>query len=215
MIRVIEVECPSCSPQEEVGHQVLKEGPSALVSCLECGQVHSAKIKTLKGSVLKVIVSKMDISRTYKIKLDSEIVLHVDDEIVIDDEDAEIVFPIVITALDAGEKRVKMAKAEDIKTIWGRYIDEVTVKFTAQSGTEKTEVIEKCFPGDYEFVVGAEEIVGNKRLFINKIKVRDGEFRSKKGDIVLAKHVKRIFAKKRGEGSYQRAFQKGPWRRNS
>lgn len=211
MLREIEIECPSCSPKEEVGHQVLKEGHSVLVRCLECGQVHPAKIKPPKASVLKVVVSKMDISRTYKIKLDSEIFLHVDDEIVVDDEEAEIVFPIMITALDAREKRVKMAKAEDINTIWGRYIDEVTVKFSAQSGTEKTAVIEKCVPGDYEFVVGAEEIVGNTHLFINKIKVRDGEFRSRKGDVVLAKYVKRIFARKKGDGSYHRAIKKGPW----
>ena len=211
MIREIEVECPSCSPKEEVGHQVLKEGQCALVRCLECGQVRPAKIKIPKVSVLKVIVSKMDISRTYKIKLDSEIVLHVDDEMVVDDEEAEMVFPIMITALDARGKRVKVAKAEDIKTIWGRHIEEIIVKFSAQSGTEKTEVIEKCVPGDYEFVVGAEEIVGNTRLFITKIKVRDGEFRSRNGDIVLAKYVKRIFARKKGDGSYQRGIQKGPW----
>ena len=211
MIREIEVECPSCSPKKELGHQVLKEGQSALVRCLECGKVHSSKIKTPKTSVLKVIVSKMDISRTYKIKLNSEIVLRVDDEMIVDDEEADVVFPIMITALDARENRVKVAKAEDIKTIWGRYIDEVTVKFSAQSGTEKTEVIEKCVPGDYEFIVGAEEIVGNTHLFINKIKVKDGEFRSKRGDIVLAKYIKRIFARKKGNGSYQRGIQRGPW----
>jgi uncharacterized Zn finger protein len=211
MIREIEVECPSCSPKEEVGHQVLKEGQSALVRCLECSQVRPAKIKTPKASVLKVVVSKMDISRTYKIKLDSEIVLHVNDEMVVDDEETEMVFPIMITALDARGKRVKVAKARDLETIWGRYIDEIIVKFSAQSGTEKTEVIEKCVPGDYEFVVGAEEIVGNTHLFINKIKVRDDEFRSRKGDVVLAKYIKRIFARKKVNGSYQRGIQRGPW----
>ncbi|WP_279385268.1 HVO_0476 family zinc finger protein [Methanosarcina barkeri] len=66
-------------------------------------------------------------------------------------------------------------------------------------------------PGDYEFVIGAEERVGNKRLFINKIKVRDGAFRSRKGDVVLAKYVKRIFARKKWEGSGQREFRRGPW----
>src|ERR1035437_5333233 len=211
MIREIEVECPSCSPKDEVGHQVLKEGQSALVRCLECSQVRPAKIKTPKASVLKVVVSKMDISRTYKIKLDSEIVLHVNDEMVVDDEETEMVFPIMITALDARGKRVKVAKARDLETIWGRYIDEIIVKFSAQSGTEKTEVIEKCVPGDYEFVVGAEEIVGNTHLFINKIKVRDDEFRSRKGDVVLAKYIKRIFARKKVNGSYQRGIQRGPW----
>jgi uncharacterized Zn finger protein len=211
MKREIEVECPSCSPEEEVGHEVLKEGQSPLVRCLECGQVHAAKIKAPKSVSLRVVVSKMDVSNTYKTELDSETVLQVDNELVIDDEETGVVVPILITALDAGGKRVQVARAGDAETIWGRAIDEITVKFSAQSGIEKTEVIEKRVPGDYEFVVGAEEKVGNKRLFITKIKVRDGVFRSRKGDVVLAKYVKRIFAKKKGEGSGQRDFRRGPW----
>ncbi|MGB9938302.1 HVO_0476 family zinc finger protein [Methanosarcina sp.] len=211
MTREIEVECPSCSPEEEIGHEVLKEGQSPLVRCLECGQVHAAKIKTPKSVTLRVIVSKMDVSNTYKTDLDSETMLQVDDELVVDDEETGVVVPILITALDAGGKRVQTARAENTETIWGRAIDEITVKFSAQSGTEKTEVIEKRVPGDYEFVVGAEEKVGNKRLFITKIKVRDGVFRSRKGDVVLAKYVKRIFARKKGEGSGQRDFRRGPW----
>jgi uncharacterized Zn finger protein len=210
MMKEIEVECPECSPREEVGHEVLKEGQSPLVRCLECGQVHPAKIKKPKAVSLKVVVSKMDISKTYKTELDSETVLQVDDELVVDDEETGVVCPILITALDAGGKRVRMAKAENIETIWGRAIDEITVKFSAQSGTEKTEVIEKRVPGDYEFVVGAEEKIGNKRLFITKIKVRDGLFRSRKGDVVLAKYVKRIFAAKKREGS-DREIRRGPW----
>lgn len=211
MTKEIEVECPSCSPEEEVGHEVLKEGQSPLVRCLECGQVHVTRIKTPKSVSLKVIVSKMDVSNTYKTELDSETVLQVDDELVVDDEEKVVVIPILITALDAGGKRVQIAKAENIETIWGRAIDEVTVKFSAQAGTEKTEVIEKRVPGDYEFVVGNEEKVGNKRFFIKKIKIRDGVFRSRKGDVVLAKYVKRIFARKKGEGSGQRDFRRGPW----
>ncbi|HEY3361782.1 MAG TPA: HVO_0476 family zinc finger protein [Methanosarcina sp.] len=211
MTREIEVECPSCSPEEEVEHEILKEGQSPLVRCLECGQVHAAKIKTPKSVRLKVIVSKMDVSNTYKTELDSETILQVDDELVVDDEETGMVVPILITALDAGGKRVQIARAEDTETIWGRAIDEVTVKFSAQSGTEKTEVVEKRVPGDYEFVIGAEEKVGNKHLFITKIKVRDGAFRSRKGDVVLAKYVKRIFARKKWEGSSQRDFRRGPW----
>lgn len=209
MVREIEVECPSCSPKEEVGHEVLKEGQSPLVRCLECGHIHPTKIKTPTSVTVKVIVSKMDVSNTYKTKLDPGTVLEVDDELVVDDEETGVVYPILITALDAGGKRVQQAKAENIETIWGRAIDEVTVKFSAQAGTEKTEVIEKRVPGDYEFVVGAEEKVGNKRLLINKIKVRDGVFRSRKGDVVLAKYVRRIFARKLGEGSGQRYFRRG------
>jgi uncharacterized Zn finger protein len=210
MIREIEIECPSCSPKEEVGHEVLKEGQSPLVRCRECGQIHPATIKTPTAISVRVIVSKMDVSSAYKTKLDSETVLQVDDEMVVDDEETGVVYPILITALDAGGKRVNLAKAENIETIWGRAIDDVTVKFSAQSGIEKTEVVEKRVPGDYEFVVGAEEKVGNKRLLIHKIKVRDGVFRSKKGDVVLAKYVKRIFARKLGESSSQRYIRRGP-----
>ena len=211
MMREIEVECPSCSPEEEVGHEVLKEGQSPIVRCLECGQVHAAKIKTPKTVSLKAIVSKVDITNTYKTELDSETVLEVDDELVVDDEEKGVVYPILITAIDAGGKRVLSAKAENIEAVWGRAIDEITVKFSAQSGIEKTEVIEKKVPGDYEFVIGAEEKIGNKRLFITKIKVRDGVFRSRKGDVVLAKYVKRIYARKKWEGSGQRDFKRGPW----
>lgn len=210
-MKEIEVVCPSCSPKEEIGHEVLKEGQSPLVRCLECGQVHAAKIKTPKTVSLKVIVSKKDVSDTYKTDLDSEALLEVDDELVVDDEEKGVVYPILITALDAGGKRVRAAKAEDIDAIWGRAIDEITVKISAQSGTEKTEVIEKKVPGDYEFVVGAEEKVGNKRLFITKIKVRDGVFRSRKGDVVPAKYVKRIFARKKEDDDRPRTFRKGPW----
>ena len=210
MTREIEVECPSCSPEEEVGHEVMKEGQSPLVRCLECGQIHAAKIKTPKFVLLRVIVSKRDVSDTYKTELDSETALQVEDELVVDDEETGLVCPILITALEAGGKRVILAKAGEIETIWGRAIDEMTVKFSAQSGIEKTEVYEKRVPGDYEFVVGAEEKIGSKSLFITKIKVRDGAFRSRKGDVVLAKYVKRIFARKRREGS-GRDIRRGPW----
>lgn len=210
MIREIEIECPSCSPKEEVGHEVLKEGQSPLVRCLECGQIHPATIKTPTSVNVKVIVSQMEVSNAYKTKLDSETVLQVDDELVVDDEETGVVYPILITSLEAGGKRVELAKAGNVETIWGRAIDEVTVKFSAQSGIEKTEVIEKRFPGDYEFVIGAEEKVGNKRLLIHKIKVRDGVFRSRKDDVVLAKYVKRIFARKLGESSSQRYIRRRP-----
>lgn len=212
MIREIDIECPSCSPREEVGHEVLKEGQSPLVRCMKCGQVHPAKIKTPKNISLRVIVSKMEASNTFKTELDSETVLQIDDELVVDDEESGMVCPILITSIEAGGKRVNAGIAEEIETVWGRAIDEITVKFSAQEGIEKTEVIEKRVSGDYEFVVGAEEKVGTTRLFITKIKVRDGLFRSRKGDVVLAKYVKRIFAKKgRREGLIQSGSRRGPW----
>lgn len=186
-------------------------GQSPVVRCQVCGQVHAAKIEVPKPVNVKVIVSRRDLSVTCKTELDPEIVLYVDDDIIVDDEETGMVCPVIITSIEAGEKRVQSAIATEISTIWGRAIDEVVVKFSAQSGTEKTEVLEKRVPGDYEFTVGEEEKVGNIPLIINKIKVRDGLFRSRKGDVVLAKYVKRIFARKKGERADRRDTRRGPW----
>jgi uncharacterized Zn finger protein len=211
MTREIVVECPSCSPKEEVPHEVLKEGQSPVVRCLECGQVHSAKLEKRKTANIKAIVSRKDESVTCRTELDSETVLYVDDEIVVDDEETGMVCPILISSIEVGEKRVDSARAEEINTVWGRAIDEITIKFSVQSGVEKTEALEKVVPGDKEFTVGEEEKVGDTWVTITKIKVRDGAFRSRKGDVMAAKYVKRIFARKRGNRAWKRDSGRGPW----
>jgi uncharacterized Zn finger protein len=211
MRKEIETKCPSCSPKEEVPHEVLKKGQNPVARCQICGQVHAVKIEVPKPVNLKVIISRTDHSISCKTELDPETVLSVEDEIIVDDEDLGLVCPVLITALEVGEKRVESALAREVGTIWSRAIDELVVKFSAQSGTEKTEVLEKRVPGDYEFTVGEEEKVGNTSLIIQKIKVRDGLFRSKKGDVVLAKYVKRIFASKKGEWADRRVTRRGPW----
>lgn len=211
MTREIEVECPSCSPKEEVPHEVLKEGQSPVVRCLECGQVHSAKLEKRKTVYVRAIVSRKDKSVTCKTELDSETVLYVDDEMVVDDEETGMVCPILVTSIEVGEKRVNSARAEEINAVWGRAIDEVTIKFSVQSGTEKTEALEKTVPGDREFTVGEEEKVGDTWVTITKIKVRDGVFRSRKEDVVAAKYVKRIFARKKGNRAWKRDSGRGPW----
>lgn len=211
MTREIEVECPSCSPKEPVPHEVLKEGQSPVVRCMECEQVHAAKLEKTKTVMVKAIVSRMDQSVTCKTEMDSETVLEVDDEMVVDDEETGMVCPILITSIEAGEKRVNSARAEDVDAVWGRAIDEVSIKFSVQSGTEKTEALEKTVSGDKEFTVGEEEKVGDTWVTITKIKVRDGMFRSRNGDVVLAKYVKRIFARKKGYRAWKSDSRRGPW----
>lgn len=211
MRKEIEIECPSCSPKEEVPHDVLKMGQNPVVRCQICGQVHTAKIEVSKPVNLKVIISRMDHSISCKTELDPETFLSVGEEIIVDDEDSGLVCPLLITSLETGEKRVESALARETDAIWGRAIDELLVKFSAHSGIEKTEVLEKRVPGDYEFRVGDEEKVGNISLIITKIKVRDGLFRSKKGDVVLAKYVKRIFASKKGEWGGRCVTSRRPW----
>ena len=211
MTREVEVECPSCSPKEEVPHEVLKEGQSPVVRCLECGQVHSAKLEKKRTVNVRAIVSRKDESVTCKTELDSGTVIYVDDEMVVDDEETGMVCPILITSIEVGEKRVNSARTEEIDTVWGRAIDEITIKFSVQSGIEKTEALQKTVQGDREFTVGEEEKVGDTWVTITKIKVRDGAFRSRKGDVVAAKYAKRIFARKKGNRAWKRDSGRGPW----
>lgn len=182
-----------------------------MVRCEECGQVHAATIKNPKMLKVNVVVSKRQMSFTCQTELDSEAVLYVDDEMVVDDVEADIVYPVLITSLEIGEKRVDSAKAGEVGTIWARAIDELTIKFSVQSGVEKTEVLEKRVSGDHEFVVGFLEKIGNDSVLITKIKIRGGGFRSMKGDAVAAKYIKRIFAKKGRRRAWGSDSKNGPW----
>ena len=42
MTQIIRIECPSCSPEEKVSHELIKLGISPLVHCFECGLVYIA-----------------------------------------------------------------------------------------------------------------------------------------------------------------------------
>ncbi|WP_407355064.1 HVO_0476 family zinc finger protein [Methanolobus sp. WCC5] len=204
----IEVLCPSCSPKIAVLHDVLKSGQNTVVQCQECGNVHPAKIERTRFFNIKVIISKGDASFTRMTKLTSDDIVSVDDEIIADDGESDEVFPIIVTAIESGDKRPEKANAEEITTIWGRAIDEVVVKIAVHRG-KSTEAIQKRVPGGYEFIVGKEETADRNNFVVKKIKIRDGSLESRTGTAVEAKFIKRIFAEdavKRGWGEGRTAW---------
>ncbi len=189
----IEVVCPSCSPKISVLHDVLKAGQNKIVQCQECGNVHPATLERTRAYDIKVIISKDDRSFTRRTRLTSEDIVRVDQEIIVDDEESDEVFPIIVTSMESEDKRVEKANAKDIRTIWGRAIDEVIVKIALHRG-KTTEALEKRVPGGYGFVIGKEEVVDKVKVRIRKIKIRDGSLESRAGTAVEAKYIKRIFA---------------------
>ena len=60
--------------------------------------------------------------------------------------------------------------------------------------------------GDHEFVVGDIFTLDRSEVILTHIKIRDGYFRSRNGDMTEAKYVKRIFTKeiKRGSTAWSR-----------
>ena len=170
-------------------HAVLKGARELLLQCENCGSVHKAP-KPSKVQV-RVIVSKGEESKHRKALLSG--IIKKDDELLIDDEVTGEVDLVRITSIEVGDKRKDRASAEDIKTIWARAIDEVIVKI-AVSHRETTESIEMRVPGNREFTVGEMIKVNNREFIIKRIKVREGGFKSRRGSIVAAKNIRRIYA---------------------
>ncbi len=185
----VEKTCPSCSPDTPVSHAILKGTKEELLQCQECMSVH--RDKKPKKAMVRVIVSKGKGSVNTRALLGG--IIRKDDEILIDDEITGEVYPVKITSIEVGERRVDEEKAENIKTIWARAIDESIVKF-AISHRETTESISMRVPGDREFIIGDRVEVNNRKLKIIRIKIRDGGFKSRKGATVAAKDIIRIYA---------------------
>ena len=157
--------------------------------CENCGQVHEAPKP--RNVQVRVIVSKGEESVHRKALLSG--VIRTGDELLIDDEVTGEANIVRITSIEVGDKRKDSARAEDIKTIWARAIDEVIVKI-AVSHRETTESIELRVPGEREFVIGEKVKPDNRELEIKKIKIRDGGFKSRRGTAVAAKDIRRIYA---------------------
>jgi len=195
----IEIKCPNCSPADEIWHEIIKSGQSPVAKCMDCGNVHSYRVPRIKMKTVKVIVSHMEQSRVMQMLLDETDRFFIDDELVADDISTGDVVPIMITALECDDKRKPSASVKDIDTIWGRAIDEMTVKVAIQRG-EVTEPVDLKVPGDFRFVVGQNVRIDGKDYPIVSIKIRGGSFKSKENDYVLAKKVKRVYAKKPYQG---------------
>jgi len=141
--------CPSCSPDTEVSHIILKDLKELLLKCGECGFIH--KEKKARNVLVRVIVSKGEKSLHLQTMLSGKI--KVGDELIVDDENTGEAYHVAVNSIEVGDKRPEIASAEEIKTIWSRAIDEIVVKI-AVSRKETTQSFEMKVPGDQEFVIG-------------------------------------------------------------
>ena len=198
----IDAVCPSCSPYEPVCHVLLKGTKEMLLQCGECGSVH--KEQKPREVQVRVIVSKGKESLHMRALLSG--IIKTGDELLIDDEKTGETNLVKVTSIEVDDKRKESAAADVIKTIWARAIDDVLVKI-AVPHRQTTESIEMRVPGDREFVIGEKIEVNNRGLKIIRIKIRDGGFKSRKGIVIKAKDIRRIYA---DSGTReQRIFSKG------
>ena len=188
--------CPTCSPAEPRLHHIIRQrGAEVLVRCDDCGSVHTVISKPVRTASVRTIVSRGEDSERYTTELPADHEIYVGDELLVDDPAADEVHLVEVASIESDGRRAVAAVAAEIDTIWARAIDEVTVKIAIHDGT-KTESIRLQVFGDQEFTIGAVEKIGWKNARIVRIKLHKRGFKKNKGDVVLAKDIKRIFAER-------------------
>jgi len=176
--------CPTCSPEEPRLHHIIRRhGAEVLVRCDDCGSVHTVISKPARTASVRIIVSRGEDSERYTTELPADHEVYVGDELLVDDPSADEVHLVEVASVESDGRRTVVAAAAEIDTIWARAIDEVTVKIAIHDGT-KTESVRLQVFGDQE----------NARII--RIKTYKRGFKKNKGDIVLAKDIKRIFAER-------------------
>ena len=192
--------CPACSPEFETVHEVLKDGGQATVRCTECDHVHKTTLPEQTEVPRDVVVSQDGESFSAQVDVPAEETLAVGEEFLLDTDEA--IMTVRITSLELDQKRVEEATAEDVRTIWTRGVGNVSVNATVhpKSGTrEGTRSEELHVPGDYTFVVGAEDELGDFEFSVEMIHLRDdatGYQHGKlehDGDEALAKDINRVY----------------------
>ncbi|MFC7116228.1 HVO_0476 family zinc finger protein [Natronoarchaeum sp. GCM10025703] len=195
--------CPSCSPDEQTVHEVLKPGGQATVRCTECSHVHKIRIEEERTVQRDVVVSQEGDSFSATAEPPADEQLASGEEFVLDTPEA--IMTVRITSLELeSDKRVDEASAEDVSTIWTRAVGNVGVKTTIhpQDGRrDESKSVTLQVPGDYEFTVGATEEHGEEEFSVEGIAVRDDatgyEFDKldRDRDTAVAKDIKRLYVR--------------------
>jgi len=178
--------CPAC--EEATEHIAVKSGSKNLVKCGECGTIHPISKERTRLASVKVIVNMEEQSLPYHINVPAQEVLRVGKELLVDEPPKEVVMT-EITSIET-DRRVNYARADEVKTVWARAIDYVTVKFAVCYG-QTTRSLKMEAQGNETFRVGETKRVEGVRLTITKIKLRGEGF----ADEAQAKDIVRIWGR--------------------
>lgn len=185
--------CPNCGKEtnhEIVSYKTLKDATEYVVRCKNCGYTYKKIIKESRFVDLKVIWSWRDKSQVKKYSTLEDAILSVGEEIKVNGVNS------LITAIDAGGKRVKKAIAKDIDTLWAKRFDRVIVKISVNRG-ERTIPYEIVAHPDEEFYIGDIIEVNHTHAVIHRIKTEE-RFIHRGG--ARAREIVRIYAKEIREG---------------
>ena len=178
--------CPTCGADTE--HTLIKSGQENLVRCEECETVHSVQVERERLVNLKVIVSNDELSEPYYIKIPAKEMLHVGDELLVDDPAKDVVMT-EIASIET-DRRVSSAPAETVKTVWARATDEVPLKISVYRNGN-THSLKINVAGDEVFEVGEARKVEGFKFVIVKMKLRGEGF----AEVAEAKDIQRVWGR--------------------
>ena len=194
--------CPACSPAGPTVHEVLSPRGTPTVRCTECSHVHKTALPEEETVTRKVVVSQDGESFSTTVEAPAEEQLAVGEEFLVETDEA--ILTARITSLELSEGRSEKAPAGDVETIWTRAVGNVSVRVTAhpKSGErDKTRGLKLQLPGDYEFVVGETDELGDEEFTVEGIYIREdahGYEHDKldhDGDSAVAKDIKRLYVR--------------------
>jgi uncharacterized Zn finger protein len=184
------LDCPNCG---EMMHRILKGKVSGrnggtlecVVKCTNCGDVRKTTIKRETPVMVRVIVSDDDKSK----RLEMDFLPN--EEIVVGDRMIHGSSEIEVSSIESGGKRVEIALAKEIDTLWAKRADKVKVNFSISKGPRTLSKALLALP-DEEFFVGDMVELGRMKVVIHKIKCRDRLIREGGAQ---ASSIMRIYAK--------------------
>jgi uncharacterized Zn finger protein len=182
-------ECPSCSSDKKVPHDVLRTSKKLVVRCMVCHTTQQLALPPrLKNLKLRVVVSDYDHSHVSWLELGALERLHIGDEFIVENSSVDAV-RITAIELNDGVRTVE-AEAESIRALWAQKIDKVVVRIAVHSG--KTTTSHKvAFDGEKRFVVGDKERLGE----VARIKIKHGPVFDRVGQSASAKDIARVYIK--------------------
>lgn len=192
--------CPSCSPERETVHEVLKPGGQATVRCTECSHTHKTRIEEERTVEAEVIVSQEGESFATTSEVPADEGVAVGEEFVLETDEA--IMLVRITSIEVGpERRVERTRGEELGTLWTRAVGNVAVDATIHPSDKRDESwsVKLRVPGDHEFTVGQSEELGEEAFTVTGIHLEDdaeGYEHTKldfDGDTALAKDTKRLY----------------------
>lgn len=183
------LDCETCGDitlHEVVHGKVSGKKLELRVRCKECGTISFQVKDEVQTTTLTVVVSEEGESHRTKLDIESDEVLLLGDELLVDG------IPVQVRGIELGtDKRVNSAPVKDIETLWTVRYDKVKVKFSINMGNRTKAVTETATP-DEEYTVGEMVTVRGVTAVIHRIKTWDRVLQRGSAE---ARDIRRIYGK--------------------